>query len=92
MQGPNVICPLHHWDYDVRTGVSRWNQTEVIATYPVKVEGDAVMIDADAVPPKPRFKSEYLGEWVRRSDPLEHEMHDIHAYSRGDKRICRTNG
>ena len=83
MSGPNVICPLHGWDYDVKTGVSRWNPEEVIAVYPVKVSGNSVMIDADEVPPKPRFKNEYLGLWARRDDRLEHEMHDIHAMSRG---------
>ncbi|MDQ7027359.1 MAG: glutamate synthase-related protein [Anaerolineae bacterium] len=92
MQGPNVICPLHQWDYDVRTGVSRWNPKEAIAVYPVKVEGDAVMVDADAVSPKPRFKSEYLGLWTRREDPLEGEMHDIHAYSRGTKEFVEPMG
>jgi len=92
MNGPNVICPLHQWDYDVRTGVSRWNPKETIAVYPVKVEGDSVMVDADAVPPVPRFKREYLGLWVRRDDPLEHEMHDIHAYSRGTREFVEPMG
>lgn len=87
MNGPNVICPLHGWDYDVKTGVSRYEQRERVATYPVRVEGESVMVDADAVPPKPRFKSEYLGLWVRRSDALEHEMHDIHTMSKGTHEI-----
>src|SRR5690606_30889575 len=60
MDGPNVICPLHNWDYDVRTGVSRYNQDEKVAVYPVQVVEDRVEIDADTVPPKPRFKREYL--------------------------------
>lgn len=92
MDGPNVICPLHQWDYDVKTGVSRYNVEETVATYPVKVEGDAVYIDADAVPPKPRFKDEYLGLYVRRHDPLEHEMHDIHGYSSGTHEFVEPMG
>ncbi|NOG51440.1 MAG: Rieske 2Fe-2S domain-containing protein [Chloroflexi bacterium] len=92
MNGANVICPLHGWDYDVRTGVSRWNSKEVIATYPVRVEGESVQIDADAVPPKPRFKNEYLGLWARRDDALEHEMHDIHAFARGSHEIVEPMG
>lgn len=83
MSGPNVICPLHKWDYDVKTGVSRYNAKEKVATYPTQVVDDRVEIDAEAVPPKPRFESEYLGLWTRRNDPLENEMHDIHGYSKG---------
>lgn len=92
MEGANVICPLHQWDYDVRTGVSRYNSDEKVAVYPARIRGDQVEIDADAVPPKPRFKSEYLGMWARRNDPLEHEMHDIHAYSRGRHEIVEPMG
>lgn len=83
MDGPNVICPLHKWDYDVKTGISRYSVGERVATYPTQVQDDAVWIDAEAVPPKPRFKNEYLGFWIRRHDPLEVEMHDIHGYSKG---------
>ncbi|MEO0563779.1 MAG: glutamate synthase-related protein, partial [Chloroflexota bacterium] len=92
LDGPNVICPLHSWDYDVKTGVSRWNAKETIATFPVKVEGDSVMVDADAVPPKPRFEKEYLGLYARRDDHFEHEMHDIHAYSRGTEEFVEPMG
>ncbi len=92
MDGANVICPLHQWDYDVRTGVSRYNASEKVATYSVKVDGDAVMVDADSVPPKPHFESEYLGLWARRNDPLESEMHDIHAYSKGTREFVEPMG
>ncbi|MEM9953524.1 MAG: glutamate synthase-related protein [Chloroflexota bacterium] len=92
MDGANVICPLHQWDYDVRTGVSRWNSKETVATYPVKVDGDSVLVDADAVPPKPRFEGEYLGLYARRDDPLEKEMHDIHAYSKGSHEFVEPMG
>ena len=92
MDGANVICPLHQWDYDVRTGVSRYNGDEKVAVYPVRVSDDRVEIDADVVPPKPRFKKEYLGLWARRNDPLEHEMHDIHSYSRGNRETIEPMG
>ena len=92
MNGPNVICPLHQWDYDVRTGISRYNSAEAVAVYPVRVDGDQVQIDADAVPPKPRFQEEYLGLYVRRDDVLEHEMHDIHAYSKGQREFVEPMG
>ncbi len=92
LRGANVICPLHGWDYDVRTGVSRWNPKERVAVYPVQVEGNRVLVDADAVPPKPRYSGEYLGLWARRDDPLEVEMHDIHSYSKGTREIVEPMG
>ena len=84
MDGSNVICPLHGWDYDVKTGVSRYNPKEKVACYPVLVEGDSVRIDADLVPPKPRYQDEYLGSWVRRDDPFERHMHDVHYMAKGN--------
>ena len=92
MDGANVICPLHQWDYDVHTGVSRYNPGEKVAVYPARQVNGRVEIDADAVPPKPRFKSEYLGLWARRTDPLEGEMHDIHSYSRGSHEFVEPMG
>jgi glutamate synthase domain-containing protein 2 len=92
LDGPNVICPLHGWDYDVKTGVSRYEPREKVATYPVQVDGDRVMIDADAVPPKPRFKGEYLGMWTRRHDDFEGFMHDIHAMSGGQREEVEPMG
>lgn len=92
MSGPNVICPLHGWDYDVKTGVSRYEPKEQIATYPVHIAGESVLIDADAVPPKPRFQKEYLGYWVRRADLLETAMHDIHGMSKGTKEFVEPMG
>ncbi len=85
MDGPNVICPLHHWDYDVRTGVSRYDSREAVAVYPVRVAGESVQVDADTVPPKPRFENEYLGLYTRRTDTIEFEKHDIHDNSTGTR-------
>jgi glutamate synthase domain-containing protein 2 len=92
MDGANVICPLHGWDYDVKTGVSRWDPKEKVAVYPVRVENGSVMIDVDAVPPKPRFKGEYLGLWSRRDDPFEIQMHDIHGMSKGRHEFIEPMG
>lgn len=92
MDGPNVICPLHGWDYDVKTGHSRYNPGEVIATYPVKVENGRVLIDADQVPPKPRFKDEYLGLYARRHDKLEDDMSAVHGLAGGSTGTVEAMG
>ncbi len=92
MEGANVFCPLHNWDYDVRTGVSRYSEDETVPVYPARQVNGRVEIDADKVPPKPRYKGEYLGDWARRTDPLETEMHDVHSYARGRRVFVEAMG
>jgi nitrite reductase/ring-hydroxylating ferredoxin subunit len=46
-----ITCPLHMWEFDVRTGKCVWPGQERIATYPVKVEGEDILVDVDS----PRF-------------------------------------
>lgn len=45
MDGNLVTCPLHMWEFDVTTGKCTWPESERIATYPVKVEGDDILVD-----------------------------------------------
>ena len=39
-----VTCPWHEWRYDVRTGVNTEDAACKVGTYPVKVEGDDLLI------------------------------------------------
>jgi len=45
VDGGKVICPWHGWEYDPRTGEASHNPTAKVAVYPVKVEGDDVMVE-----------------------------------------------
>jgi nitrite reductase (NADH) small subunit len=45
LNGNKVTCPWHGWEYDVTTGKNSFNPQVGVATYPVKVDGDAVMVD-----------------------------------------------
>ena len=47
IEGNLVYCPWHHWGFDIRTGQSMVNPTWKQAVYPVKVEGDAVLVAVD---------------------------------------------
>ncbi len=80
----NVICPLHHWDFDVKTGVSRYDNKDTVPTYPARYSGESIEVDADAVPMGARTE-EYLGNWLRREDDREHAMHDVHGMAKGQK-------
>ncbi|HZR28557.1 MAG TPA: Rieske (2Fe-2S) protein [Terriglobales bacterium] len=45
VDGGKVICPWHGWEYDPKTGEASHNPTAKVAVYPVKVEGDDVMVE-----------------------------------------------
>lgn len=44
--GPIVTCPLHGWEYDVRTGQNTTNPVARLRTFEVRVEGDDILVGA----------------------------------------------
>ena len=40
-----VTCPWHGWQFDVRTGESIYDPGRSVATYPVSVVGDDVLVE-----------------------------------------------
>ena len=40
-----VICPWHGWQYDPKTGAAAHNPAAKVAVYPIKVEGDDVLVE-----------------------------------------------
>ena len=44
LDGFVVTCPLHGWEYDVRTGKNLANPLARLRTYAVRVEGDDVLV------------------------------------------------
>jgi nitrite reductase (NADH) small subunit len=44
LDGPVVTCPLHGWEYDVRTGKNVANPLARLKTYEVRVDGDDVLV------------------------------------------------
>jgi glutamate synthase domain-containing protein 2/nitrite reductase/ring-hydroxylating ferredoxin subunit len=49
VEGHNLICGVHGWDYRYDTGVSEYDNSEVLEKFPAWVEDDSVYVDADAV-------------------------------------------
>lgn len=45
LEGTVVTCPWHNWQYDLTSGESLTDDSTV-ACFAVKVEGDAVLVDA----------------------------------------------
>jgi nitrite reductase (NADH) small subunit len=40
-----IVCPWHGWQYDPKTGEAAHNSAMKAKVYPIKVEGDNVMVD-----------------------------------------------
>ena len=69
LDGPNLICGLHGWDYRLDTGVSEYANNEVLASFVAWVdeEKDAVFVDGEEVVrwaadhPQPYRRDDYQG-------------------------------
>lgn len=47
IEGDAVICPWHSWAFHLRTGIAEYPENERVSVFPVKVEGDAVLVQID---------------------------------------------
>jgi glutamate synthase domain-containing protein 2 len=71
VDGPNLICGVHGWDYRLDTGVSEYNNSEALHRFTVWIdaEADAVLVDTAEVAawaednPQPYRRDEYLGTY-----------------------------
>jgi methylamine---glutamate N-methyltransferase subunit C len=81
--GADIICPLHKWDFDVRTGISQYDNRDQVETYQISSENGVLYINLSDVPPIPPKKDEYLSKWRRSNDERESSMAYIHQLSKG---------
>jgi len=69
VDGDNIICGLHGWDYVFHTGVSSYNNAERLHRFASWIDGDSLMIDADDVlswekeHPQPYDRAAYQGAY-----------------------------
>ncbi len=80
VQGHNLICGLHQWDYRLDTGVSEYNNHEVLPKFSSWIEDDYVFVDEDEIGdwekahPQPYNRDEYLGLYKDPShEPIEED-------------------
>jgi len=86
-----AICPLHAWDFDLRTGISPFNPADTLPNYPVRVRDGAVEVDADGVPTAPARPMAYLGEWTRRG-ATDRGMYLVHHLAEGGGAFVEAMG
>ena len=66
----NLICGLHGWDYRYDTGVSEYNNKEVLYKFSTEIENEVVYVDEKEINdyvtkyPQPFNREEYLGEYA----------------------------
>ncbi len=67
VDGDNLICGVHGWDYRLDTGVSAYNNDEALHKFSSWIDGDSVFVDEDELRdfvrehPQPYDRKRYLG-------------------------------
>jgi len=70
IEGDNLICGLHGWDYRYDTGVSEYNNEEVLHKFKSKIEDGYVWVDEAEINsflakyPQPFNRDKYLGQYA----------------------------
>ena len=70
IDGHNLICGVHGWDYRVDTGVSEYNNKEVLHKFEEYIEGDLLLVDEEEIAefeinhPQPFNRNDYLGAYA----------------------------
>ncbi|MDR9415119.1 MAG: glutamate synthase-related protein [Gracilimonas sp.] len=70
VEGENLICGVHGWDYRYDTGVSEYNNEERLHKFYSEIKDGWVWVDEDEIEdfvnknPQPFKRDEYLGEYA----------------------------
>ena len=90
VDGHNLICGVHDWDYRLDSGVSEYNNDEALQKFTAWVEDGQVFVDADEIAawalehPQPFDREAYLGAYADTSHGTEEEPYNalIQKYAR----------
>jgi len=89
VEGENLICGLHGWDYRYDTGVSSYNNTEVLQKFRawVDLDADVVLVDESEIrawaerSPQPYDRDAYLGLYAdvhgTPAEPFNNHIQDL---------------
>ena len=47
IEGGKIVCPWHGWQYDPRSGAAVHNPAARLRVYPIRIEGDDVLLELD---------------------------------------------
>ena len=69
VDGHNLICGLHSWDYRLDTGISEYNNAERLHKFASSVQNGDVVVDEDEIRdwarqnPQPYYRNAYQGAY-----------------------------
>lgn len=70
IEGNNLVCGVHFWDYRYDTGVSEYNNEEALQKFSATIENDQVMVDETELKafaskhPQPFDRDSYQGTYA----------------------------
>ncbi len=70
VEGDNLICGLHGWDYRIDSGVSAYNNSEALYKFYSVIRDNVVYIDEEEITsyleehPQPFDRDQYLGQYA----------------------------
>ncbi len=87
IDGDNLICGVHFWDYRYDTGISEYNNEEALYKFKSKVNEGWVWIDEQEIQqylsdhPQPFKRDEYLGQYAdthpESTEPYTNYIQDL---------------
>lgn len=89
VDGHNLICGLHHWDYRVDTGVSEYNNSECLHKFSEVVHDGGIYVDRaeivayEEIHPPAFTDDQYLGHYAdTHPEPPEPFTREIQEFAR----------
>ncbi len=90
VEGNNLFCGVHYWDYRLDTGVSEYDNKETLKKFSSWIENGDVVVDEDEITswsndhPQPFDRNAYLGLYADTSHGTDEEPHNalIQRYAR----------
>ena len=90
VEGDNLICGVHDWDFRIDTGVSEYDNKEALNKFTSWIEDGKVYVDETEVAawhednPQPYSRDTYLGQYADPShgDPAEPYTSLIQSYAK----------
>ena len=89
IDGHNLICGVHGWDYRYDTGVSEYNNEEALHKFNTEISEGVVWVDAAEIAdylvehPQPFHRDQYLGQYAdTHPEPTEPHTHYIQELAR----------
>ena len=70
VDGDNLVCGLHHWDYRIDSGISEYNNKEKLHKFNASIKDGEIYVDKAQViafeefSPQPFKRDEYLGAYA----------------------------